>query len=156
MFFTPEWFPQRIIRPRWYGGAAIAAPQLLLPASDVSSGRWLPSSGSSLAATIDEPGGPNDADYDYCLDPGETFEVALAAGSDPAVDTGHVVRYRARSPQGRQITVSLYQSTTLIASWTDTLVSEMRSYDHALTNPQAASITDYSALRLRFFGVRPT
>lgn len=122
--------------------------QLLSPVSDVSDGSWLPSTGSDLYATVDESS-YSDTDYIYATS-ATTCTLAIAAGTDPAVSTGHTLRYRLLSGSGT-VTVTLKQSTTTIASWgPHTLTGAAQDFAQTLTGGEADSITDYSALRVEF------
>lgn len=127
-----------------------AAPQLLRPTSTVSAGSWLPSTGGSIPAVLDETVF-DDADFAYTSTTADVLVVGLAAGSDPAVSTGHIVRYRLRGDGTSGVQVELLQGTTQIATWThDPAPSSFTSYEQTLSGGQADSITDYTALRLRF------
>jgi hypothetical protein len=123
-------------------------PQLLAPASDVSAGGWTPSSGSDLYAMLDET---SYSDTDYIVSStASVCTLALAAGSDPAVSTGHILRYRMLSGVG-SVSVALKQNTTTIASWgPHALTTSAQDFAQTLTGGQADSITDYSALRVEF------
>jgi len=123
--------------------------QFLRPASDVSAGAWLPSTGGSLFGTIDESSA-SDADYDY-TESESAFEVALSTGTDPSLSTGHIVRYRAAGDGALDLVVTLKQGTTQIAQWTETAASaSFTDYSHTLSGGEADAITDYTALRLHF------
>lgn len=125
-----------------------STPQLLVPVSDVSAGGWTASSGSDLYAMLDESAY---SDSDYIVSSTESScTVALYAGSDPAVSTGHILRYRLLAGSGT-VTVTLKQTTTTIASWgPHTLTGAAQDFAQTLTGGQADSITDYSALRVEF------
>jgi len=88
--------------------------QLLVPTADLSAGGWTPSTGSDLYAMLDETTA-NDADY-IVSTTASSCEMRVAAGSDPAVSTGHILRYRLLAGSGT-ISVALKQGTTTIASW---------------------------------------
>jgi hypothetical protein len=132
--------------------------RLLVPIGDITDGNWTNEVGSNvnLYASIDEYVA-NDSDFIQSsgLNAGssDTTEVLLAPTGDPAVSTGHIVQYRYRK-QGvvpANVVVSLYQGTTLIASWTHTnVLTPYADASQTLTGLQADSITDYSDLRLRF------
>ena len=91
------------------------------------------------------------SDADYIVTTGaSTCEVALGSLSDPAVSTGHKVRYRLSATSGG-ITVRLRQGTTTIATWTHaTAPSSLTTYEQTLTGGEADSITNYAALKLQF------
>jgi hypothetical protein len=121
---------------------------LLSPVSDVSDGSWLPSTGTDLYATVDESS-YSDTDYIYAAS-ATTCTLALATGTDPAVSTGHVLRYRLLAGSGA-VTVTLKQNTTTIASWgPHTLSGSAQDFAQTLSAGEADSITDYSALRVEF------
>lgn len=128
------------------------------PISDVSDGTWTDQDGgTNLYAAIDETSA-SDTDYIKSADieagDSDVCEVLLGAMSAPSVDTDHVIRYRYRA-QGDltiNLTVALRQGTgTQIASATHNGVGA--SYvDGVLTlsEAEAANITNYHDLRLRF------
>lgn len=126
--------------------------QYARPNSDVTDGDWYNQSGSqtNLYQSIDEVT-PSSADYIFTGYAANHCQVGLSAISDPGVHTGHVVEYEADGDGATDLVVSLYQSTTLIAQWTETdLSSTMATYEHTLTAGEAAAITSYAALELRF------
>jgi hypothetical protein len=126
--------------------------QFLRPASDVSDGAWVPSAGADLFATIDESSA-SDADYDY-TESASPFTVGLSSGTDPASSANHTVRYRAAGNGALNLVVTLLQTATPIATWTETAASaSFTDYSHTLSSGEADAITDYSALRLKFEAV---
>lgn len=125
-------------------GTISVGVQLLIPSSDVSAGAWAPSTGTSLAAMLDEAAA-SDVDYDSTTTVSSSFEVALSVGGDPLVSTGHIVRYRIDQP----MTVALMQGATTIASWSQS-PTVLTTYEQTLTGAQADAITNYSALSLKF------
>ncbi len=133
------------------------------PASDVTNGTWTDQAGgTSLFAAIDEATA-SDADYIQSANAtltADVAEIALGGITDPAVSTGHVIRYRyGKDAMGGDVvnlTVSLRQGTaTEIAAWThaDIGVGPI-TVAQTLTGAQADSVTDYSALRLRFSSIK--
>jgi hypothetical protein len=105
----------------------------------------------------------NDADYvtsgpiDMILDTSETLVVGLSDIEDPHTASNHIVRYAYRKDQsgGNQIdlTVSLLQGGTTIASWSHSNISQnFVLATQTLSTAQANSITDYTDLRLQFTG----
>ena len=140
--------------PVGWGGRIIVLPvsgpaaQKLAPVSDVSAGGWTASSGSDLYAMVDESSA---SDSDYILTDSESScTLALAAGSDPGVSTGHILRYRLLAGSG-SVTATLKQSTTTIASFgPHTLTGAAQDFAQTLSAGEADSITDYSALRVEF------
>lgn len=124
-----------------------AVVQLIRPTSDITSGAWTPSTGSTLYGVLDET--PYD-DVDFITtSSSSTCEVKYNAGTDPVSSTGHIIRYRAKGTNGT-LTVSLYQGTTLIATQTPTLTTSYQTFTMTLSSGEANSITDYTDLRLRF------
>ena len=122
--------------------------QYARPTSDVSAGTWTASTGSDLFAMLDETAA-DDGDY-ITSTTASTCEVALGSLSDPALSTGHIVRYRI-SATGGGITVRLREGTTTIASWThDPAPASLTTYSQTLSSGEADSITDYTALKLQF------
>ena len=129
-------------------GNTTVTVQYSRPTSDVTTGTWTASTGSDLYAMLDETAA---SDADYIVTTGaSTCEVALGSLSDPAVSTGHKVRYRLSATSGG-ITVRLRQGTTTIATWTHaTAPSSLTTYEQTLTGGEADSITNYAALKLQF------
>ena len=126
----------------------IVVVQLARPTSDVSAGTWTASTGSDLYAMLDETA-VNDADY-IVTTGASTCEVALGSLSDPAVSTGHKVRYRLSANTGG-ITVRLREGTTTIATWTHNPAPNFpTTYEQTLSGAEADSITNYAALKLQF------
>lgn len=124
--------------------------QRLPPMSDVSAGAWTSSIGGALNAAIDEVTA-SDADYIGTETLADQCTVGLQAGTDPAVSTGHLVRYRLRGDGASGITVALMQGASVVASWThDPAPSSFTTFVQTLSGAEADSITDYGALRLRF------
>jgi hypothetical protein len=134
------------------------------PIGDVINGYtspWLNQSGSSLnlwqsvdestasatdyAESPDRPDGPNDG-YTMMLGP-----VAVP------VPTGAIIGYGLElggSDVALDANVALYQENLLIAEWRESNVPVGPTpYSHALSAPQAASITDGRSLRLKVYGM---
>lgn len=125
--------------------------QYARPTSDVSAGGWTASSGTDLFAMIDEAV-VDDADY-ITSSTASICEVALGSMSDPALSTGHIVRYRISATVGG-IIVRLQEGTTTIASWThNPAPSSLTTYAQTLSGSEADSITNYAALKLQFEAV---
>lgn len=122
------------------------------PGSDISTGGWLPSSGSDLYAMLDETS-YNDSDYIYSPNnpTTETAEVKFTSVTDPGVHTGHILRFRlAAVGLDTVFDVYLMQGATQIATWQKTVTaSNTVSYEETLTSGEAASITDYTDLRIK-------
>ena len=124
--------------------------QTLEPVSDISAGTWAPNVGATLFGTIDEAT-LDETDYNHTNDPaGGSFQVALQAGSDPYVSTGHIVSYEIAASTG-SMTVRLMQGAVEIASWVHNPAPTVQTvFNQTLSAGQADSITDYTNLRLIF------
>ena len=126
----------------------VVTAQYARPVSDVSAGGWTASTGSDLFAMLDETSA-NDSDY-ITTTSASTCEVALGSLSDPALSTGHIVRYRI-SATGGGIIVRLREGSTTIASWThNPAPASPTTYAQTLSGGEADSITNYAALKLQF------
>ena len=126
----------------------VVTAQYARPVSDVSAGGWTASTGSDLFAMLDETSA-NDSDYITTTN-ASTCEVALGSLSDPALSTGHIVRYRI-SATGGGIIVRLREGSTTIASWThNPAPASPTTYAQTLSGGEADSITNYAALKLQF------
>jgi hypothetical protein len=131
--------------------------QFARPGSDISTGTWTTSSGGSTAL-FDELNESVFSDVDYVQSgpsPNtDTLEIALGSITDPAVGTGHTVRYRIgkTGTDSVDLTVSLRQgASTEIVSWTHINVATgPTTVTQTLTAPQADAISNYGTLRLRF------
>lgn len=123
--------------------------QLLPPIADISVGAWSPSVGTTLFGVIDES--PYD-DSDYISTSSvTTCEVSFTnSAGDPNLDTDHIIRFRARNSGSGSMIVYLYEGTTQIASYVPVLTSGFQTYTWTLSNAEAASITNYGNLRIRF------
>ncbi len=85
--------------------------------------------------------------------PGNFAEVTLANPTDPAVSTGHKVRYRYSGSGVDDLVVELRQGVTVIASWTHvTPGATVTAAEQTLTATEADTITDYADLRIRVRG----
>jgi hypothetical protein len=122
----------------------------LRPNADTTVGAWTPSTGSTLFGVIDETT-PDDADY-ITASTNTTGKVKVEVSTDPADNTNHSVSIRARATSGT-LTVSLVQghpSETLIKAWTPSLTASFAAYVLTMSSGEAAGITDYSDLYLKF------
>lgn len=121
--------------------------QLLRPASDISTGAWTPSTGTTLYGVIDEST-PDDNDY-MLTTTNSTAEIKFAPGSTPSA--GDItIRYRAKNNGTGALTAYLYQGATLKATHNPTLTSSYQTFTWTLTSGEASSITDFTDLRVRF------
>lgn len=98
-------------------------------------------------------------DSDYMKSPTDpttikAVQLSLSDIFDPTSNEFHVVRYRVAAhmtPSITRLTVRLMQGTDEIAAWThDDLTSTPQTFVQNLAEAQAATITDYSDLRLEF------
>ena len=118
--------------------------------SDLENSDWHPSTGFYLFATLDEEDTPDDSDFIYTNTP-SYCSMLVTQMIDPGVDTGHVVRYRARGDGVSALRVGLWCNSTQIATWTTSAAPiAMTTYVQSLTTGEAANITDYTDLRLSF------
>jgi hypothetical protein len=129
--------------------------QVLEPVSDITAANWVPSTGASLYAMIDEAA-PDDSDYIYNLGiVGSECAVGLSAGNAPASNVGNVVTYRIKGDGSSSLTVTLKETTTTIATWTHSpSPTNYTTYVQELSTAQVASIGNFSNLRL-YFGATP-
>lgn len=118
------------------------------PNADTAAGSWLPSTGTSLFAMVDEVIA-DDTDYIFAT-VATTCTLALNAVVDPLTSSGQVVEYRAWSPTGTGgVTIRLKQGAVVIASWTHapgTLTTVPTAYQQVLTAAECDAITNYSNL----------
>lgn len=105
-------------------------------------------------ADIDEVS-PNDSDFTQCFTnvAGDFAfslrQYTLSPVTDPAVSTGHIVRYRCNSVGGDSPVIVLLNGTsTQLAPFVPTCDGGTQSY--TLSAAEANSITDYTNLELRF------
>lgn len=123
------------------------------PAADVTAGDFTPSSGASLYAAINEAVA---SDSTYIS--GTTMcEVKLAAIVPPLIPAGaptssspFTVKFRAWDGGSGAIKVSLLCGTTLLSAYTFNTTTTPTAYSFAIANKNAALITDFSDVRLRF------
>lgn len=128
------------------------AARFARPYQDVAAGTWLPSSGTSLAAMINEPT-PNSADFIYATEPGAA-EIKLGPVKDPGTNSGQKIRYQAWDEGAGALTVRLKQGELIVAGWHHVALPIIPTeFVQALTPEQCNSITDYTDLRLEFVAV---
>lgn len=131
----------------------VQAIQYASPDTDISIGNWVNEldGTTNLYASIDEVA-YDDADYvtTPLSETASILEVGLSNVTDPGVHTDHVFSFRVGG--SGDLTVRLMQGATEIASWVYA-VSVTENKQETLTELQAAAITDYSNLRLKFEAV---
>lgn len=127
-------------------GTAGAPSQYARPASDITDGAWLPSTGTDLFAMVDEAT-YSDTDYVY-TESASACTMALGSLTDPVSSAGHILRYRMLSGSG-SLTIRLKQGASTIATFgPHTATGAAQDFEQTLTGGQADSITDYTALRV--------
>lgn len=134
------------------------------PSADVATGLWQTNSGglTSLYTAVDEVVADDNDYVQSGASPttADVWEVSLSSLTDPVVHTGHNISIRVGkdAAAGDQInlTVTLLQgASTQIAVWTiPDLPPSLTAYSFDLTTTEAALITDYTTLRLRFAAVK--
>lgn len=130
-------------------GAAPPLGTVARPDADTTAGGWLPSTGSSLYAMIDEVS-PDTADYIYATT-ATTCKIALSPVAEPATSGGQRVSYIIDSPPGDGLTVKLLCGVTVIASWThDPAPATPTRYDQYLSGAECDAIADWTTLYYTF------
>ncbi len=130
-------------------------PRYARPQTDMAAGSWTPSTGTSLAAMLDEPSADS-TDFISATSP-SICRIRLNPVTDPGTSSGQVVRYQAWA-DGGGLKVRLYSggdatlgSGTLIAEWPHaSLPTTPTVFAQTLTAPQCDSITDYTNLFFEF------
>lgn len=126
------------------------------PNSTVASATWGFVGGSFFGAIGEVVA--DDTDYIWASAGGSITdaEVGLSAVSDPSSSSDHTVYFRYSTTTvppyaaPNELTVSLYEGATLIASDTVEPTGTITTGSFTLSGPEADAITDYSALSLRF------
>lgn len=132
---------------------------ILRPAGDISAGTWENQAGSAtnLYLAIDEAS-TSDGDYVEEQNGPPTpvaYRAQLSAGVDPGIDTGHSIFVRAKHiTGGENMAVGLYQGGGIIKSFTIMPTTSFGNFVLNLSSLEAANITDYTDLELRFGGPR--
>jgi len=142
--------PYQIFAPRrqlLYVSATSVQLSYLRPASDITTGSWSPSIGTTLYGVLDEVTA-DDADY-IQASTATGCEIKLSAGSTPSSRDNHTIKYRLLAGSGN-IAVVLKCGSTTIKSWNHVLTGSAQDFSQALSNAEATNITDYSDLRVTF------
>jgi hypothetical protein len=129
-------------------GGATLTTIFVRPISDISAGAWTPSTGTTLYGVLDEST-YDDADY-ITTTSASSAEVKFSAANDPVVHTNHTIYYRAKGTG--TLEARLYQGATLISTHNPTLTASFQTFTWNITSGEAANITDYTDLRVRFIG----
>lgn len=133
-------------------GSVTTTAIIARPISDTATGGWLPNTGSSLYATVDEVTA-DDADYIYATS-ATTCKMALNPVVDPLASSGQVVSYRAWATAGNGLTVNLKQGAATIATWTHTtLPTSASTFQQILSAAECDAITDYAALSIEMTSI---
>jgi hypothetical protein len=128
--------------------------ETLTPDADVSDGGWTTQAGGTVLYAVIDEAAADDADYIRSSDDpsADACEVSL---SNPTGNVGEevIVEYRYAKSGTAQINlvVTLKQGVTTIATWTHNNIGTTETTaQQTLSAGEVASITDYSALSLRF------
>ncbi len=126
------------------------------PDQDITLNSWTDQDGNttSIYTTIDETSA-SDSDYIKVVAADSMCEIGLGSLTDPGVDTGHVIRFRmygTGAAAAEKLTVELRMGASFSIAVDANNQSDGAWGDFSLTlsEAQAALITDYSDLRLRF------
>lgn len=141
---------------------ATGTPQFLRPDGVLSEG-WELATGCTIGTNDEDcinEAVRDDTDYiTSSLLQGDQFDIvefSLLDVTTPPVKSNHIVRYTYReelgNPPNPDLTVTLNQGATLIASWTENgpLPGSFAQSSRTLTIAEANGITDYNDLRLEF------
>lgn len=136
-----------------------AAIQILLPTSDVTvtNADGNPNdTAAQLYQNIDESGAPVLTDWVEIQQSGR-YEHGMTTANAPGVNTGYQAQYTLGLGSGATsatFTITLYQNTTSIESWSETVTVDGTSYTHNISPTNAANIVYTSGhasnLRLDF------
>jgi len=120
-----------------FSGAVL--PTVGRPASDVTTGAWVPSTGVSLFDVINEVV-PDDGDY-ISTTTAAPCTMTLESTLFPGSASQQKINYRASSTQGSNLTVRMFQGATTIMTRTHALTGINTLYTQSLTSPEIALIT---------------
>jgi hypothetical protein len=120
------------------------------PASDIATGGWLPSSGSTLWETLTAQGAP----YIYSPDNPTTqqFEVLLSTGVNPGGNAGRKARYELEATGlDTAFDFDLVQGTSVLDSWTEnvTVAEGVVVRVHTFSGAVIDTLTNYADARIR-------
>lgn len=131
-------------------------PEYARPDSDIQTTGWNCSSGSDLFELVNEVTA-SDTDYVYTnAMAGNTLIVGLGDVTDPQMNTGHIIRFRAKSANASKGPESceclLYENGTQRATTGAQGLTRdsFNTYTYTLTTTEADSISNYANLRLHF------
>ena len=139
--------PRRSLIPaRVVTNVQIDYPQILTPNTDISTGLWYPSTGTTLYGVLDETT-YDDSDYIYTKSSSQC-EIKFSAGGVPTSNDNHKIKYRILPGSG-SIVVTLLNGSNTIKIWNHTLTNSPQDIINTLTIAEALNITDYTNLRIR-------
>lgn len=118
------------------------SPQLVYPISDVTAGGWTP---TPVWDELNDPIAPDTHPITRSFF-GADATVNIGTASDPGVDTGHVLRARLKLNAGDSVEVQLWQGGTQVCTVGPATTGSLELYTHALSEAEAANITNYSTL----------
>lgn len=128
----------------------------LRPDGDALDGGWTNQMGGTiLFPSIDEAAPPIDTDY-IQSSAAPAADICRVSLDNPSGGVGSLpgkvrTRYKNAGSGNNNLTVSLKQGSTVIASWTySSIPSTFTTAEETLTAPQFASITDFSDLFLEY------
>src|SRR5512146_3457687 len=120
------------------------------PSSDVDAGEWTPSFGEDLYAMVNEEVADDDSFITSSEAIDDVCEFGFANIATPAVRTDHAVTYRIKSVGDAAATVELREGSRIIAEFEHSPVpADWTTYDQALSEAIAGTISVYAALTLR-------
>lgn len=119
------------------------------PTADISAGSWVATPGGSIYSVLDEV---SYSDTDYISTSSSTSaEISFPYIYPPNSKEDHIIKFRAKQETtSLNLSVELYQGSTLISFFIPTLTTSYQEFSWTLSEVDAASITDYSNLRIRF------
>lgn len=139
------------------GLAALVNPQFARPSADATDGAWTPSTGADLYAVLDEAVADTGDYIESAANPsGDSCTIKLATISDPGTDNGFQLQTVAGATGSTgTVVVSLRQGNapgSEIAAWTHSSlpVGSYTTFHDAVSAAQAANITDFADLYVRF------
>lgn len=140
------------------GGGDGYAPGYASPDADLSTGTWTV---VPLYPKVDETLVANDGDFITSgVSPAspDVAELNLSDVPNPVRDDFHEVTYRvgkdSAGGDNLQITVRFMQGATEVASWVHAVPDSLTTYVQTLTDEEAATITDYTDLRIKLEAVK--
>lgn len=125
--------------------------QFSTPDSDITVTNWdgLTFSTPNLNEEVQTEDGPSSYVFSSTSGAEATFGLGNATITDPVSNVNHHVNVEIWANNGATtFTIRLYESTDLIASWTQLHSGNWTSYQFDLTTVEADNISDYNDLRI--------